>query len=83
MLPYLMNGLRLGLILAVHAVLLSEMYAAPNGLGRQIFLWAEAYKTEPMLAGVLLVAICTITLNEALRAVEHRLGRWRMLSILR
>jgi ABC-type nitrate/sulfonate/bicarbonate transport system permease component len=77
MLPQLMTGLRLGLILDVHAVLLSEMYASRDGLGRQIFEWADAFRMKDMLAAVLIIALCCIAANETLRAVELRLGRWR------
>jgi ABC-type nitrate/sulfonate/bicarbonate transport system permease component len=80
MVPYLMTGLRLGLILDVHAVLLSEMYASRDGLGQQIFAWADNFRMKEMLAAVLLVASCTIVINETLRHCEHRLGRWRLLT---
>ncbi len=77
MLPQVMTGLRLGLILDVHAVLLAEMYASREGLGRQIFGWTESFRMKEMLAAVLLIAICSIAVNETLRAYETRLGRWR------
>ena len=80
MLPYLMTGLRIGLILDVHAVLMSEMYASRDGLGRQIFVWTETLKTKEMFAAVILVAICTITVNELLRACELHLSRWRLFT---
>lgn len=80
MVPYLMTGLRLGLILDVHAVLLSEMYASRDGLGQQIFAWADNFRMKEMLAAVILVASCTILINETLRHCEHRLGRWRLLT---
>lgn len=83
MVPYLMTGLRLGLILDVHAVLLSEMYASRDGLGQQIFAWADNFRMKEMLAAVILVASCTIVVNETLRHCENRLGRWRLLSLAR
>jgi NitT/TauT family transport system permease protein len=81
MLPYLMTGLRFGFIMDVHGVLMAEMYASRDGLGRQIFAWAESFRNKEMLASVILIAICTITVNETLRACELRLGRWRLLAL--
>jgi NitT/TauT family transport system permease protein len=83
MLPYMMTGLRLGLILDTHAVLLAEMYGSHDGLGRQIFAWTEAMHTSRTLAAILLIASCTILINELMRTVEVRLGRWRQTTIAR
>lgn len=77
MLPYLMTGLRLGLILDVIGVLVAEMYASRDGLGQLILSWSEAFRMKEMLGAVVLISACTIAINESLRAWELHLGRWR------
>lgn len=77
MLPYLMTGLRLGLILDVIGVLVAEMYASQDGLGQLILSWSEAFRMKEMLGAVMLISVCTIVVNETLRACELHLGRWR------
>jgi NitT/TauT family transport system permease protein len=77
MVPYLMTGLRLGLILDVIGVLVAEMYASQDGLGQLILHWSEAFRMKEMLGTVVLISVCTIVINEALRSWEMHLGRWR------
>lgn len=78
MLPHLITGLRIGLVFDIIGVLLAEMYASRDGLGILIFSWSENFKTGEMMAAILLVSCSTIFVNESLRVLEHRLGRWRL-----
>jgi ABC-type nitrate/sulfonate/bicarbonate transport system permease component len=81
MVPYLMTGLRLGLILDIIGVLLAEMYGSRDGVGIMIFMWGEyPGSAHKLMAGVVLISIFTIAINESLRAWEQRLGRWRVAS---
>jgi ABC-type nitrate/sulfonate/bicarbonate transport system permease component len=77
MLPLVLGGIRVGLIFTIFGVLLAEMYASTNGLGRFIFEAGEAFRFPDMLAGVLLVVVATIAANEALRSFEVSLRRKR------
>jgi NitT/TauT family transport system permease protein len=70
MLPLVLNGLRLGLIFCILGVLLAEMYASRNGIGKLIFGWGEAYQVAPLMAGVLLVSVFTVVVNESFRFLE-------------
>jgi NitT/TauT family transport system permease protein len=70
MLPVIVEGIRIALIFTIFGVLLSEMYAASHGLGHTIVGWGSAYRMTPLLAGVLLVIIITVTLNEIIRWTE-------------
>lgn len=74
MLPLLVDGLRLGIIFAIIGVILAEMYASRAGIGKAIFGWGEAYQVPELMAGVLLVSILTIALNETMRFLESRVS---------
>jgi NitT/TauT family transport system permease protein len=76
MLPLILTGLRLGMIFCIIGVLLAEMYASRHGLGRLIFGWGEAYQVRELLAGILLISVLTIAVNEAMRVAEVRAGRF-------
>jgi ABC-type nitrate/sulfonate/bicarbonate transport system permease component len=77
MLPLILTGLRLGLIFCIIGVLLAEMYAARSGIGRLIFSWGEGYQIPELMAGILLVALLTIALNETMRLAELRFARFQ------
>lgn len=76
MLPLVLTGLRLGMILCIIGVLLAEMYASRRGIGRLIFSWGESYQVPELIAGILLISILTIAVNEAMRLLELRAGRF-------
>src|ERR1700730_3126865 len=77
MLPLILTRVRLGMILCIIGVLLAEMYASRRGIGRLIFTWGEGYQVPELLAGILLVAVLTIAVNETMRLAELRVGRFR------
>ena len=70
MAPVVIGGVRLGIIFAIHGVIFAEMYASSAGIGRSILAWGESFQMDYLLAAVLLVVAFTVTLNEALQAVE-------------
>jgi ABC-type nitrate/sulfonate/bicarbonate transport system permease component len=76
MLPLILTGLRLGMIFCIIGVLLAEMYASRRGIGRLIFTWGEGYQIPELLAGIVLVSVLTITVNETMRFAELRVGRF-------
>lgn len=71
MAPVVVGGARLGIIYAVHGVILAEMYASSSGVGRSILAWGEGFQMDYLFAAVLLVVIFTVALNEALQALEN------------
>ena len=58
-------------------IVLAEMYASRTGIGHQIETWGENFMMPQLLAGVLLMSITAIVLNEGIRWLEHRCGAWR------
>ncbi len=77
MLPILLEAMRIAVIFTFTAVILAEMYASRLGIGHEIETWGENFMMRQLLAGVLLIAIAAIGLNEAIRWVERRCGAWR------
>lgn len=70
MAPLIVGGVRLGLIFVVHGVVFAEMYGSTGGIGRSIVTWGEGFQMDYLLAAVMLVLVATVTLNEAIQAVE-------------
>lgn len=77
MLPILLEALRLALIFTFTAVALAEMYASRTGLGHEIETWGENFMMPQLLAGVVLMALAAMLLNELIRFIELRAGAWR------
>jgi len=76
-LPSVITGLRVGMTQTVLGVLLAELYAANTGLGQYVALYSQTFKPAQLFALFFLVAALSIAVNEALRLVERRAGRWR------
>lgn len=77
MLPVLLEALRLSIIFNFTGVLIAEMYASRTGIGQLIQNWGENYQMRQLFAGVLLLSIAAILLNESIRWLESRCGAWR------
>ena len=77
MAPILLESARLGMIFNITAVLLCEIYGARDGIGYRIAAWGENLQMPQLYAALVIVAAAAVAVNEALRAVETRLGFWR------
>ena len=77
MAPILLESARLGMVFNITAVLLCEIYGARDGIGYRIASWGENLQMPQLYAALVLVAAAAVAVNEALRAVETRLGAWR------
>jgi ABC-type nitrate/sulfonate/bicarbonate transport system permease component len=69
-LPVVLGGLRLGMILALLAILASETIASFSGLGHQIVNYSDAMDTSKMFAYMLLVLTIATTLNRIVTGIE-------------
>ena len=78
MLPLLLEGLRLGMIFNITGVIFAEMYVARRGLGQRLALWGQSFQMPELYAGILIAAVLSILVNEALRMLERRVGAWRV-----
>lgn len=77
MAPILLESARLGMVFNITAVLLCEIYGARDGIGYRIASWGENLQMPQLYAALVIVAAAAVAVNEALRAVEARLGAWR------
>lgn len=77
MAPILLESARLGMVFNITAVLLCEIYGARDGIGYRIAAWGENVQMPQLYAALVIVAAAAVAVNEALRAVESRLGAWR------
>lgn len=77
MAPILLESARLGMVFNITAVLLCEIYGARDGIGYRIASWGENLQMPQLYAALVIVAAAAVVVNEALRAVEARLGAWR------
>ena len=73
MLPTILEGLRLTMIFTQTGVVLAEMYASRTGVGTLLNNWGEAYQITNLLAGIFLISVFSICINEAFIWFERRL----------
>jgi len=78
MAPILLESARLAMVFNITAVLLCEIYGARDGIGYRIAAWGENLQMPQLYAALVIVAAAAVAVNEALRAVESRLGAWRL-----
>ena len=77
-LPTIVTGLRIGLIFIVLGVIIAEMYVSRQGVGKLIAEWGISFRIPELFAGVTIIAISTIVLNESLRTIERRISKWKI-----
>ncbi len=78
MLPLILEGARLGVIFNITGVVFAEMYVSRAGVGSKISEWGQSFNIPDLFAGIILVALLSIVVNETLRWYEYRVGRWRV-----
>lgn len=76
MTPVLLETLRIAIMFDFTGVMIAEMYASREGLGHMIAGWGENFMLPELFAGVLLLALTAIILNEAIRFLEKRWTVW-------
>jgi ABC-type nitrate/sulfonate/bicarbonate transport system permease component len=74
--PQIMAGARQGLSLAVILMVISEMFAANNGLGFTIIQFQRNFAVQEMWTGIILLGVLGVLLSLVFRLVEHRVLRW-------
>jgi ABC-type nitrate/sulfonate/bicarbonate transport system permease component len=74
--PKIAAGLRVALSVALLLMLVSEMRTGTNGLGFQIRSAQRSFDTPDAYAGVIVIGIVGIVLNQVFVALERRVMRW-------
>jgi NitT/TauT family transport system permease protein len=75
--PFIFTGLKYGTGRALLGVIVGELYAATAGIGYFIASAGNAFQTDKMLVGVLLVIITGLVAMEGLNQIEKRFDKWR------
>jgi NitT/TauT family transport system permease protein len=75
--PFIFTGLKYGSGRALLGVIVGELYAATAGVGYFIASAGNAFQTDKMLVGVLLVVFVGLVTVESLAWLERRFDAWR------
>jgi ABC-type nitrate/sulfonate/bicarbonate transport system permease component len=74
--PKIFAGLRVSLSIAVILMVISELYAATDGVGFQLVQAQRSFRTLDVWSTLVLLGIIGYTLNSILAFVEGRVLRW-------
>jgi ABC-type nitrate/sulfonate/bicarbonate transport system permease component len=74
--PQIMTGLRQALSIAIILMVISEMFAASNGLGFTIVQFQRSFAIPEMWSGIILLGLLGFALSELFRLVERYALGW-------
>jgi ABC-type nitrate/sulfonate/bicarbonate transport system permease component len=77
MIPSFFTGMRLGMTGVLLGVLLAELYVSTAGIGYFTTLFTQNFDPTKLLGLIGMLAAMAIVLNEGVRRLEVRFGRWR------
>jgi ABC-type nitrate/sulfonate/bicarbonate transport system permease component len=75
-LPQIVAGMRVGLSIAIILMVISEMFAATNGLGAAIIVFQRSFEIPEMWSGVLMLGLFGFSLSVLFRVFERRVLHW-------
>jgi ABC-type nitrate/sulfonate/bicarbonate transport system permease component len=74
--PQIVTGARQALAIAVILMVLSEMFAANEGLGYTVVFFQRSFAIPEMWSGIIVLGLLGVTLSLIFRLVERRLLFW-------
>jgi NitT/TauT family transport system permease protein len=74
----MMTGVRLGVGRGLLGMVVSEMYASTQGIGGQIGLYGNSFRTAELMALIAVVSLLGFAVVDAMRRVEGRVSRGRV-----
>ncbi|MCP2328821.1 ABC-type nitrate/sulfonate/bicarbonate transport system permease component [Hamadaea flava] len=74
--PQILTGARQALSIAIILMVISELFAAENGLGFTVMQFSRGFEIPEMWSGVFLLGLLGVVLAVAYRLVERWLLRW-------
>jgi ABC-type nitrate/sulfonate/bicarbonate transport system permease component len=74
--PQILTGARQALSIAIILMVISELFAAQNGLGFTVMQFSRGFQIPEMWSGVLLLGLIGVALALAYHLVERWLLRW-------
>ncbi len=76
--PSIVTGIRLGMATGLIGVIVGEFISAEAGVGFLISQAANNFNTDLLFVGLLVLAVVSVVLTFALRAVERHFNRWKV-----
>ncbi len=74
--PQILTGARQALSIALILMVISEMFAANNGLGFSIVQFQRSFAMPEMWTGIILLGVLGVILSILFRLAEQRILRW-------
>jgi ABC-type nitrate/sulfonate/bicarbonate transport system permease component len=74
--PQIVTGMRQALSIAIILMVISEMFAASNGLGFTIVQFQRSFAIPEMWSGIILLGLIGFVLSELFRLAERRVLAW-------
>lgn len=74
--PQIMTGMRQALSIGIILMVISEMFAASNGLGFTVVQFQRTFAVPEMWTGIIVLGLLGVSLSLAFQAAERRLLRW-------
>ncbi|OGP66262.1 MAG: hypothetical protein A2169_03815 [Deltaproteobacteria bacterium RBG_13_47_9] len=75
--PQMMTGIRLGVGRGLLGMVVSEMYASTAGIGGQIALYGNSFRTTELIALIAVISLLGFFTVDLMRRVEERVRRGR------
>lgn len=75
-LPFLLTGVRIGLVRAVNGLITAELFFAAVNLGAYMKAAANRFDSAGVLSILVVLSLMGLVIQEGLRALEHRLLPW-------
>ncbi len=75
--PFLLNGIRLGIGQGLIAVVVGELFASTAGIGYQLTSNGQNLQTDRMFVGILVITITGLILTLLLGVIEKRFSSWK------
>jgi NitT/TauT family transport system permease protein len=79
--PYIVAGLRIGASLAIIGTVVAELYTALSGLGHLLDQFGNSFQTAKYFVPLLVLIGIGVAISQSLKALEHRLARWKTTTI--
>jgi ABC-type nitrate/sulfonate/bicarbonate transport system permease component len=74
--PQMFTGMRQALAIGIILMVISEMFAASNGLGFAIIQFERSFAVPEMWTGIIMLGLIGIVLAQLFRMVERRMLAW-------
>ncbi|HUH77010.1 MAG TPA: ABC transporter permease [Devosia sp.] len=79
-LPFIVVGLRIGATIGLINTVVAELYTAVSGLGGMLAIYGNTFRMAEYFVVVITLSLIGVVVTEALRLLENRLTRWRVVD---